>query len=97
MARHPQNSPRGLFAKTYIDGNAKVELNSSIKISALQEISGRSTGLVWADNSTVGAIPGNKTTGVDIGVMTNSTGTALFINLTGTTHKYLNVTTKQPT
>lgn len=104
MAGHPQSSPRGFFAKQKVavsgneitaDGTTLI-FPAAIKISALQQISGLSTGLVWADNSTVGAIPANVTSGVDIGIMTNSTGTAAFINLTGTTHKYLSVTTKQP-
>ncbi len=70
-------------------------LSGAIKISNAQEISGNATGILF--NDTVGSLPANVTTGIHFGVMVNSTGTAPFVNLGGTTNRFINVTTKQPT
>lgn len=99
----PQSSPRGFWAKNRFDvgsnqltGNSTaLILNAGIKISNAQTITGNSTGLVFGNPAS--ALPGNVDNGVLIGLLSNSTGVALFINSTGTTHKYLNVTSVQPT
>lgn len=45
-----------------------------------------------------GSLPGDvNNAGATIRMLTNSTGHALIVNSTGTTWKYLNVTSKQPT
>jgi hypothetical protein len=100
---HPQSSPRGLWAKNRIDigsnqltGNSTaVVFNQGIKISNGQTLTGNSTGLVFGDAAS--SLPGNVDNGILIGVLSNSTGVALFINSTGTAHKYLNTTDAQPT
>ena len=79
---HPQSSFRGLWAKNRIDLKQ-------------QQLTGNSTGIVWSGGPS--SLPGNVDNGKLIGVISNSTGVALFINTTGTTHKYLNVTSAQPT
>jgi hypothetical protein len=100
---HPQSSPRGLWAKNRIDiganqltGNSTaLVLSAGIKVSNAQTLTGNTTGVVFGDPAS--ALPGSVDNGVLIGVLSNSTGVALFINSTGTTHKYLNVTAAQPT
>jgi hypothetical protein len=44
-----------------------------------------------------GSLPGNVDSGVALRMLTNSTGVAAVVNTTGTTWKYLNTTSKQPT
>ena len=66
-----------------------------IKISNKQLITANSTGFVLANYAS--DLPGNVDNGALFGLISNSTGVALFINSTGTTHKYLSVTTKFPT
>jgi hypothetical protein len=68
---------------------------AGIKISDKQGLTANSTGLVFGNPD--GSLPGNVDNGVLFGLISNSTGVAAFINSTGTTHKYLNVTTLQPT
>ena len=100
---HPQSSPRGLFAKNRIDvGSQQITQNSTalilsggIKISNAQTFTGNSTGLVAGNAAS--ALPGNVDNGILFGILSNSTGVALFVNSTGTDHKYLNVTSIQPT
>lgn len=100
---HPQSSFRGLWAKKRIDIGANeltanstaLILSAGIKVSNAQTMTGNSTGLVFGDPAS--ALPGAVDNGVLIGVLSNSTGVALFVNSTGTTHKYLNVTSAQPT
>jgi len=102
MAR-AQNSAKGLFAKDRIDvgsnsltyDSTSLILSAGLQISAAQTITANSTGLVFANP--VSALPGSVDNGVLIGLVRNSTGVALFINSTGTTHVYLNVTSIQPT
>jgi hypothetical protein len=72
-----------------------VVFEAGIKISDAQGLTANSTGLVFVNPDTT--LPGNVDNGVLIGLISNSTGVAAFINSTGTTHKYLNVTTLQPT
>ena len=147
---HPQNSPRGLFAKVRIDigaqqmtanstalllsggarlsaqanaimtgdstgvvlnaglkvsnkanavmtGNATaVVFNGGVKISNAQTITANSTAYIFTSES---ALPGNVAlTGAGLAMIQDSTGrVALAINSSGTTWKYLNVTTKIPT
>ena len=103
MSGHPQSSPRGFFAKqkVAVGGNeltasgTTVVFPAAIKISNAQEISGNATGIFF--NDTVGSLPANVTTGIHFGVMVNSTGTAPFVNLGGTTNRFINVTATQPT
>ncbi len=105
MSGHPQSSPRGFFAKekVAVGGNeitasgTTIIFPAAIKISNAQEISGNSTGITFAANSTVGSLPANVTTGIHFGVMVNSTGTAPFVSLGGTTNRFINVTATQPT
>jgi len=102
MAR-PQSSPRGLFAKQRIDvGSAQLTydanglvLNGGVKISNAQTLTANSWGLVFGNPAS--ALPGNVDNGVLLGLISNSTGVAGFINTTGTAHKYLQVTSVQPT
>lgn len=102
MAR-AQNSAKGLFSKNRIDvgGNSltynstALILSAGVKVSNKQTLTANSTGLVFANPAS--ALPGNVDNGVLIGLVSNSTGVALFINSTGTTHVYLNVTSIQPT
>jgi hypothetical protein len=100
---HPQSSPRGLFAKQRIDvGSSQLTynstaliLNNGIKISNAQTLTGNTTGVIFSD--VLGALPGNVNNSALIGMLTNSTGHALVIATTGTTLKYLNVTSVLPT
>lgn len=104
-----QNSAKGYLSKQRIDATTTFAIGTltltddatntvfsgGIKISSAQGITGNSTGLVFANP--VSSLPGNVDGGVQIGVGSNSTGVFLAINTSGTTWKYLNVTTKQPT
>lgn len=105
---HPTNSPRGLMANRRLEiadstGNDVVltadssglVLDAGVKISDAQGVTGNTTGLVFANP--MSALPGNVDNGVLIGLLSNSTGVALVINSTDTTHKYLQVTSVQPT
>lgn len=102
MAR-PQNSARGLFAKARVDvGSQQVTYSAThaifsggITISNAQGITANSTGLVFGNAAS--ALPGAVDNGVLVGVGSNSTGVFLFVNSTGTTHKYFNLTSVQPT
>ena len=99
---HPQSSPRGLWAKERIDlGSQQLTKNSTavlfsggIRISGARYITADSTGFVLTTES---ALPGNVDGGNQFTMISNSTGVCLAINSTGTTWKYLNVTTAQPT
>lgn len=69
---------------------------TTLDLSAKQSLTGLSTGIVFGD--VVSTLPGNVTgNSALLGMLTNSTGHAAIINTTGTTHKYLLTTTKQPT
>lgn len=102
MARS-QSSPRGLFAKNRIDVGSQqltynstgLLLNGGIKISNKQMITANTTGFVMGNAAS--ALPGNVDNAITWGVISNTTGVCLFVNSTGTTHKYLNVTSVQPT
>lgn len=83
-------------AKALLTGNSTgLIVAGGVKISNKQMLTANSTGLVFADYAS--SLPGNVDNGVLFGLISNSTGACAFINTTGTTHKYLNVTTKQPT
>ena len=100
---HPQSSPRGLWAKNRIDvganqitGNSTaLVLSAGVKVSNAQTLTANSTGLVFGDPAS--ALPGNVDNGVTVGVISNTTGVALFVNTTGTEHQYVNTTSIQPT
>jgi len=102
MAR-AQNSAKGFFQKDRIDvGSNTITYNSTalvldagLKVSNAQTITANSTGLVFGNPAST--LPGSVDNGVLIGLISNTTGVALFINSTGTTHVYLNVTSIQPT
>ena len=102
---HPQSSPRGFFAKQRIDvagasltaSGTVLVLSGGVKVSDKQQITGNSTGVFWAANSTVGSMPANVTTSIHLGVVNNSTGVALFTNLGGTTNRFITVQATQPT
>ena len=99
---HPQSSWRGLWAKNRIDigsnqltgDSTGVLFNAGIQISGARYITADSTGFILTAES---ALPGNVDGGNQITLISNSTGVALAVNSTGTTWKYLNVTTAQPT
>jgi hypothetical protein len=99
---HPQSSPRGLWAKNRIDIGANqltgdstaLVLNQGLKVSNARYITADSTGFVLTAES---ALPGSVDGGVQFTMISNSTGVAMAVNSTGTTWKYLNVTTDQPT
>ena len=77
----PQNSPRGMFAKSRVDIGPR-------------QLTANSTGFVVG--TTESAIP-TTDDGAAFTIISNSTGVAMAINSTGTTWKYLNVTSVQPT
>lgn len=80
---HPQNSPRGLFTKNGVAiGGQTLTYNTT------------TNGLTFSNP--VSAKPSTDQ-GNTISLVKNSTGVALVVNTTGTTWKYLNVTSKQPT
>lgn len=100
---HPQNSPRGLFAKNAIyigaqqltDDGTDLVFNSGIKINDARVIKANSTGLSITAET---ALPTTRTAGYNWTVITNSTGaSAVAVRTTGTTWKYLNVTALLPT
>lgn len=78
---HPQNSPRGTFAKStvYVGQTALTS-----PVAGVLAATGLST-IPSADR------------GIAFGLVSNSTGVALVVNSTGTTWKYLNTTSIQPT
>lgn len=100
---HPQSSFRGLWAKQRLDVGANqitadstaLVLSAGIKISNAQTLTADSTGIVFGNPAS--ALPGSVDGGVQLAMISNSTGVALAVNSTGTTWKYLNVTTAQPT
>jgi hypothetical protein len=100
---HPQSSPFGLFAKQRIDVGAmqltanttSLLLSGGVKISNAQQLTADSTGIVHGN--AVSALPGAVDGGNQWTLVSNSTGVSLAVNTTGTTWKYLNVTTLQPT
>ena len=102
MAGHSQSSPRGLWAKNRIDigsneltgDSTALVLSAGVKISDARYITADTTGFVLTAES---ALPGNVDGGIQFTAISNSTGVALAVNSTGTTWKYLNVTTAQPT
>ena len=98
---HPQNSPRGLFAKNRIDvgsnqltGNSTaLILNAGIKVSNGLTVTANGSSL----SSDLVALPGDLSTG-NLAFGENSTGaTFVAVRTTGTTWKYLNVTVDLPT
>jgi hypothetical protein len=99
---HPQNSPRGLFAKDRIDiGSHNLTDNSTatifsgqIQVSATGYIGANSSGYIFTSEA---ALPDARSS-AKWTFITNSTGeNAIAVNTTGTTWKYLNVTTVIPT
>lgn len=145
---HPQNSPRGLFAKQNIaigeggglfledysgrtavltasstglqtpgqlklGGHAEaimvgsvtaVQFSGGIKLNgnAKALINAAGPGLTLTGSSIVfsapgASIPGNVDRGGGLTIMSNSTGVALCLNTTGTTWRYLEVTSRQRT
>ena len=110
---HPQNSPRGLHSKKkyevgaegviftdYHATNALLDANSTgllipaqIRIGGARYINANSTGFVVTAEA---AIP-TTDEGAAFTIISNSTGVAMAVNSTGTTWKYLNVTSVQPT
>lgn len=102
MAR-AQNSYKGNAQKQYMTIGTAVITTATITtstpttldLSGKMSLTANSTGIVFGDYES--ALPGNVDNGVLLGVISNSTGVAVFINTTGTTHKYLEVTTRQRT
>lgn len=97
MAR-AQNSRKGFhqFA-TLTAGTATITTltPTTLDLSGAVSLTGNSTGIVWGDYEA--DLPGAVDNGALIGLIKNTTGVAMFINSTGTTHKYLATTTKFPT
>jgi hypothetical protein len=99
---HSQSSPFGLWAKNRIDiganqltGNSTaLLLNAGIQISGARYITADSTGFILTSEA---ALPGSVDGGVQFTMISNSTGVAMAVNTTGTTWKYLNTTSAQPT
>ena len=79
-----------------ITGNSTaVVFGEGVRVSDAQTLTGNSTGLIHADS--VGALPGNVAGAKVIGVIDlPTTGIAVFINTTGTTYKYLSLTSVFP-
>lgn len=101
MARS-QGTPRGRMVKgAFAIGSYGLTTNSTgivfsggVKLSSAQGLSGNSTGIIF--NNPEAALP-ETDNGAAITLISNSTGVALAVNSTGTTWKYLNVTSIQPT
>lgn len=99
---HPQSSGRGYVAHERVDVGTQqltddatnLALSSGISLSGLQGLDGNSTAIIHANPES--AIP-TTDNGAAWTVISNSTGVALAVNTTGTTWKYLNVTSVQPT
>jgi hypothetical protein len=99
---HPQSSPRGLWTKNRIDigsnqltgDSTALVLNAGVKVSNARYITADSTGFILTAEA---SLPGSVDGGNQFTLISNSTGVALAVNSTGTTWKYLNVTTDQPT
>jgi hypothetical protein len=107
---HPQSSPFGLWAKQRINvttlgvgaslvtitgDSSGILLSGGIKVSNKQLLTGDSTGIIHGNAPS--ALPGSVDGGNQWTLISNSTGVALAVNTSGTTWKYLNVTTLQPT
>jgi len=102
---HPQGTPRGLHAQQRLDlhdgtnthnltvNSTAVIFSGGIQISAAQTLTGNSTAIIHGAPES--AIP-TTDNGVAWTMVSNSTGVAVVVNTTGTTWKYLNVTTLQP-
>jgi len=108
---HPQNSPRGLVDKsaatfaaaTITDATITTETVTTATITTLK-IGAAGIQTFTTDATRKGLIFGaplaaKPTTdgGAQFSMVSNSTGVALVVNTTGTTWKYLNVTSVQPT
>lgn len=106
MSGHPQSTPRGILAakklQIGVDGNSTsvitgdstgVVVAGGLKVSNARHITANSTGFIVTAESS------KPTTdnGAAFTVISNSTGVALAVNSTGTTWKYLNTTSVQPT
>ena len=91
---HPQNSPRGLFAKR---GFKLVDSSGNVL-----DVSNDSAGLVLDASqlrvsSAASALPGDLDVGAGLRFGENSTGHFIAVNSTGTTWRYLDMTSQQPT
>ena len=81
-------------ANATITGDASgIVVAGAIKISNKKSISANATGLILPTSA---AIPTARSS-CKFAILTNSTGNAVLINTTGTTWKYLNVTSVLPT
>jgi hypothetical protein len=99
---HPQNSPRGLFAKNRIDvgtqnitdDGTNLVLSGSIKIdnAAGGVINANSSGIILP---TVSALPATRVVG-GVAFFSNSTGRSLVFHSTGTTWLYASGTSVAP-
>lgn len=87
---HPQNSPRGLWAKGRID-IGKLELTYNITNKGLT--------FTNSGDTHASALPGNTriATNPTLVPVSNSTGRCYALNTTGTTWLFLSGTTVQPT
>ena len=86
MAYRQQNSAKGVIVKNVI-APATLDLSSNLAMSA------NSTGIVVADYET--SLPGNVDNGLLFGFIKNSTGFSMFINTTGTVHRWVMTTATQ--
>lgn len=99
---HSQNSPRGLFIKQNIGIAEEGGLFLEDYSTRTAILTASETGVQIAGGSIVfmdpgEAIPGNVDRGGAITIMSNSTGVALCLNTTGTTWRYIEVTSRQRT
>jgi len=89
---HPQSSPRGLLQKEkYLLDKLQLGHNDTT------EIQWYSTTETFKFSQCTSAIPVGVDAGIAFGPVSNSNGVAIAINTTGTTWKYLNVTSAFPT
>lgn len=88
------NSTGATFAGAVTLG-AGLTLNGSLNLGGTVNGSNSTTNSIIT--SATAALPGNVQGVVGLTVLQNSTGIAYLVNTTGTTWKYLNVTTAQPT
>lgn len=102
---HPQSTPRGAFARNRIEvgANQLTSNASGLKLNLGLALSGEGTDFITQDSTAVilpsnlrlkklTAVPSGRQSPGTICMVGNSTGNMIACNTTGTTWKYLNVT-----
>lgn len=84
-----------LGAQQLTKNSTGVIFSGGVTVSAAQLLTANSTGIVFGNP--VAALPGDVDGGVQLAMVSNSTGVALAVCTTGTTWYYLSTTSVQPT